>query len=144
VLGTGGAGEFWPIIVMSGFLTGVYGAAAEIVLLFVFGAIALGTLVPILSDSGILPTPLGSAVLGTGVAGEFWPIIVMSGFLTGVYGAAAEIVLLFVFGAIDADVGASLIGAAMVSVLVYPLIATAISGPEEWSPDVVASTEAEY
>ncbi len=47
-------------------------------------------------------------------------------------------------GAIDADVGASLIGAAMVSVLVYPLIATAISGPEEWSPDVVASTEAEY
>jgi Kef-type K+ transport system membrane component KefB len=273
---------------------------------------ALGTLVPILSDSGILPTPLGRAVLGTGVAGEFWPIIVMSVFLTGVYGAAAEIVLLFVFGAIalgtaylamrarpprvvailretlhstgqaavrlsialiaalvllandvgfdfvlgafaaglivglaldnpegaivrmrlegigfgllipvyfvatgltfdldslltarglglavlflslllvvrgtpallwlrelgprgagsvaffgatalplvvaivdlgtgrgaiDADVGASLIGAAMVSVLVYPLIATAIIGPEEWSPDVVASAEAEY
>ena len=47
-------------------------------------------------------------------------------------------------GAIDADVGASLIGAAMVSVLVYPLIATAIIGPEEWSPDVVASAEAEY
>jgi hypothetical protein len=31
-----------------------------------------------------------------------------------------------------------------VSVLVYPLSATAICGPEEWSPDVVASTEAEY
>ena len=55
---------------------------------------------PILSDSGILPTPLGTAVLGTGVAGEFWPIIVMSIFLTGVYGAAAEIALLVVFGAI--------------------------------------------
>ncbi len=38
---------------------------------------ALGTLVPILSDAGVLPTPLGSAVLGTGVAGEFWPIIVI-------------------------------------------------------------------
>jgi Kef-type K+ transport system membrane component KefB len=47
-------------------------------------------------------------------------------------------------GAIDADVGASLIGAAMVSVLVYPLIATAIANAEEWAPDTVASTEAEY
>ena len=37
---------------------------------------ALGTLVPILADAGLLPTPLGSAVLGTGVAGEFWPIVV--------------------------------------------------------------------
>ena len=273
---------------------------------------ALGTLVPILSDSGILPTPLGTAVLGTGVAGEFWPITIMSVFLTGIYGAAAEIALLFLFGAvtigtafvamrarpprlvgiiretlhstgqaavrlsialiaalvllahdvgfdfvlgafaaglivglvldnpeggvvrmrlegigfgllipiyfvatgltfdldslltasglalaalflvlllvvrgtpallwlrdlgprgtasvaffgatqlplvvaivgigadrgaIDADVGASLIGAAMVSVLVYPMIAGAISGTEDWAPDTVASTEAEY
>jgi Kef-type K+ transport system membrane component KefB len=47
-------------------------------------------------------------------------------------------------GAIDGDVGASLIGAAMVSVLVYPLIAGAIYGAEEWAPDTVASTEAEY
>ena len=61
---------------------------------------SLGTLVPILSDSGILPTPLGTAVLGTGVAGEFWPIVVISVFLTGVYGAGTEVVLLFVFGAI--------------------------------------------
>ena len=47
-------------------------------------------------------------------------------------------------GAIDADVGASLISAAMVSVLVYPLIAGAISGAEDWVPDTIASTEAEY
>jgi Kef-type K+ transport system membrane component KefB len=296
-----------------GYLLQLAGLGAEGWLLGIaLSTTALGTLVPILSDSGILPTPLGRAVLGTGVAGEFWPIIVMSVFLTGVYGAAAEIVLLFVFGAIalgtaflamrarpprvvailretlhstgqaavrlsialiaalvllandvgfdfvlgafaaglivglaldnpegaivrmrlegvgfgflipiyfvatgltfdldslltarglglavlflslllvvrgtpallwlrelgprgagslaffaatalplvvaivdlgtgrgaiDADVGASLIGAAMVSVLVYPLIATAIIGPEEWSPDVVASAEAEY
>jgi len=60
---------------------------------------ALGTLVPILSDSGMLSSPLGTAVLGTGVAGEFWPITVISIFLTGVYGAATEIVLLIVFGA---------------------------------------------
>jgi Kef-type K+ transport system membrane component KefB len=61
---------------------------------------SLGTLVPILSDSGLLPTPLGTAVLGTGVAGEFWPIVVMSVFLTGVYGATEEVILLLVFGAI--------------------------------------------
>ena len=58
---------------------------------------ALGTLVPILSDARLLPTELGRAVLGTGVAGEFWPIIFISVFLTGVYGAATEIVLLIVF-----------------------------------------------
>jgi Kef-type K+ transport system membrane component KefB len=45
---------------------------------------ALGALVPILSDAGLLPTRLGTAVLGTGVAGEFWPIVVISVFLTGV------------------------------------------------------------
>jgi Kef-type K+ transport system membrane component KefB len=59
---------------------------------------ALGTLVPILSDARILPTPLGRAVLGTGVAGEFWPIIFISVFLTSVYGEVTEIVLLIGFG----------------------------------------------
>ena len=37
------------------------------------------------------------AVLGTGVAGEFWPIIFISVFLTSVYGAVTEIVLLIGF-----------------------------------------------
>jgi Kef-type K+ transport system membrane component KefB len=63
---------------------------------------ALGTLVPILSDAGILPTPLGSATLGTGVAGEFWPIVVISVFLTGAYGATTELLLLLGFGALVA------------------------------------------
>ena len=75
-----------------GYLLQLAGLGAEGWLLGIaLSTTALGTLVPILSDSGILPTPLGTAVLGTGVAGEFWPIIVMSVFLTGVYGAAAEI-----------------------------------------------------
>jgi Kef-type K+ transport system membrane component KefB len=59
---------------------------------------ALGTLVPILSDARLLPTPLGRAVLGTGVAGEFWPIIFISVFLTSVYGAVTEAILLVLFG----------------------------------------------
>jgi Kef-type K+ transport system membrane component KefB len=61
---------------------------------------ALGTLVPILIDAEILPTPLGFAVLGTGVAGEFWPIIFISVFLTSTYGALTEVLLLVVFGGI--------------------------------------------
>jgi Kef-type K+ transport system membrane component KefB len=61
---------------------------------------ALGTLVPILSDAGLLPTPLGTAVLGTGVAGEFWPIIFISVFLTSAYGAGKEVLLLVGFGLI--------------------------------------------
>jgi Kef-type K+ transport system membrane component KefB len=66
---------------------------------------ALGTLVPILSDAGLLKTPLGTAVLGNGVAGEFWPIVVISVFLTGVYGSVAEVLLLFGFGAFVALAG---------------------------------------
>ena len=84
-----------------GYLLQLAGLGAEGWLLgLAVSTTALGTLVPILSDSGILPTPLGTAVLGTGVAGEFWPITVMSVFLTGVYGAGTELVLLVVFGAI--------------------------------------------
>jgi Kef-type K+ transport system membrane component KefB len=63
---------------------------------------ALGTLVPILSDSGVLATPLGSAILGTGVAGEFWPILFISIFLTSAYGKGEEVLLLLLFGAIVA------------------------------------------
>jgi Kef-type K+ transport system membrane component KefB len=63
---------------------------------------ALGTLVPILSDEHLLPTSLGRAVLGTGVAGEFWPIIFISVFLTSVYGALTEVLLLLGFGALVA------------------------------------------
>jgi len=68
---------------------------------------ALGTLVPVLADADLLPTSFGKAVLGSGVAGEFWPIVVISVFLTGVYGAFEEIVLLLVFGGIVAAASAA-------------------------------------
>ena len=71
----------------------------------------LGTLVPILSDAGLTSTPLGRAVLGTGVAGEFWPIVVISVFLTGVYGAAAEVTLLIAFGGLVALAAAAAVRA---------------------------------
>jgi Kef-type K+ transport system membrane component KefB len=67
---------------------------------------ALGTLVPILSDTGMFGTPLGSAILGTGVSGEFWPIVVISIFLTGAYGKYQEVLLLLLFAVIVAGVAA--------------------------------------
>jgi Kef-type K+ transport system membrane component KefB len=74
---------------------------------------ALGALVPVLADAGLLPTPLGRAVLGTGVAGEFWPIVFVSVFLTSVYGALAEVLLLVGFGVVIA-------GAALVALRARP------------------------
>ena len=107
VRGTAG----WGISIALGGLAGLalhaFGVDAEWWLLAVaLATTALGTLVPILADAGILPTPLGIAVLGTGVAGEFWPIVVISVFLTGVYGAAAEVILLVVFGGVVAAAAA--------------------------------------
>ena len=101
--GTGG----WAISLALGLTVGIVlehaGVDASWWLLGIaLATTALGTLVPILSDAGLLTTPLGRAVLGTGVAGEFWPIVVISIFLTGTYGAGQEIVLLFLFGGVVA------------------------------------------
>jgi Kef-type K+ transport system membrane component KefB len=99
VRGTLGWGLSLAIGITVGLLLHAAGLDAESWLLGVaLSTTALGTLVPILADARILPTPLGSAVLGAGVAGEFWPIVVISVFLTGVYGALTEAVLLVLFG----------------------------------------------
>ncbi len=97
----------WGMSLAIGMAVGVAldGAGADVewwLLAVAVSTTALGTLVPILSDARLLPTPLGRAVLGMGVAGEFWPIIFISVFLTGVYGAATEFVLLVVFGGLIA------------------------------------------
>ncbi|MGL6279717.1 MAG: cation:proton antiporter [Gaiella sp.] len=97
----------WLISITLGLIAGALLSAAGLdaewwLLGVALSTTALGTLVPILSDAGVLPTPLGRAVLGTGVAGEFWPIVVISVFLTGTYGAGTELVLLVVFGAVVA------------------------------------------
>ena len=95
----------WAISIAIGLVIGYFlhgaGLDAEGWLLGVaLSTTALGTLVPILADANLLSRTLGSAVLGAGVAGEFWPILVVSIFLTGAYGAVAETLLLLVFGGI--------------------------------------------
>ena len=85
-----------------GALLSAAGVDAEWWLGVALSTTALGTLVPILIDAGLLSTLLGSAVLGAGIAGEFWPIVVISIFLTGAYGAIEEALLLVAFGALVA------------------------------------------
>ncbi len=104
-LGLGAAG--WALSLAIGLTAGTIleetGVDAEgWVLGVALATTALGTLVPILSDAGLLRMPLGTAVLGNGVAGEFFPIVVISVFLTGVYGSVAEVLLLIGFGALVA------------------------------------------
>jgi Kef-type K+ transport system membrane component KefB len=92
----------WACSVALGLLAGVaLHAALDAewwLLAIALSTTSLGTLVPILADAGLLSTRFGSAVLGTGVSGEFWPIVVISVFLTGAYGAVTETVLLLAFG----------------------------------------------
>jgi Kef-type K+ transport system membrane component KefB len=106
----------WGISIAVGLLVGVVlqqsGVDAEWWVIGVAVATtSLGALVPILDDAGLLATPLGTAVLGTGVAGEFWPIVLISVFLTGVYGAVEEVILLVVFGVVVASAAAATVRA---------------------------------
>jgi Kef-type K+ transport system membrane component KefB len=106
----------WGISIAVGLLVGVAlqqsGVDAEWWVIGVAVATtSLGALVPILDDAGLLATPLGTAVLGTGVAGEFWPIVLISVFLTGVYGAVEEVILLVVFGVVVASAAAATVRA---------------------------------
>jgi Kef-type K+ transport system membrane component KefB len=58
---------------------------------------ALGTLLPILRDGGLLPTPLGRHVLAAGACGELFPIVLISLALTGDADRALTALLLLVF-----------------------------------------------
>jgi Kef-type K+ transport system membrane component KefB len=61
---------------------------------------ALGTLMPILRDSGVLQQRLGAWVLGAGAAGEFGPVLIVSLILAVESGHPARTVLLLVFAAV--------------------------------------------
>jgi Kef-type K+ transport system membrane component KefB len=54
---------------------------------------ALGTIMPVLRDSGDLRTPFGVAVIALGAVGEFGPLLAISLFLSGRSPLAAALVL---------------------------------------------------
>ena len=60
----------------------------------------LGTLMPVLRDSGILDERFGRYVLGAGTAGEFGPLVIVSIILAVEAGEPWRSVLLFAFAAI--------------------------------------------
>ena len=61
---------------------------------------ALGTLLPILRDSGQLETEFGRHILAVGAMGEFGPIVAVSLVLTREYSEWLQVVLMFALVAI--------------------------------------------
>lgn len=74
---------------------------AEIAVAIAVTSTALGTLLPILRDNGLINTPVGAAVLNHGAYGEVGPIVAMA-VLLSTRGAAGSILLLVVFVAVAA------------------------------------------
>ena len=74
---------------------------AEIAVAIALTSTALGTLLPILRDNGLISTPVGSSVLNHGAYGEVGPVVAMA-MLLGTRGAAGSIAVLVVFVAVAA------------------------------------------
>ena len=85
-------------------LTGVI--HATILVGLALSTTALGTLMPILRDAGILDQRFGNFVVGAGAAGEFGPVVIVSIILAFDADEPLRALLLFVFAAIV--VGATL------------------------------------
>ncbi len=96
-----GATGWLASLVIAMLAGGVLAATDQIVdPLYVGAAIcttAMGTLMPILRDSGTLETRFGNLVLAAGAAGEFGPVILISILLTGDRGSGASVAVLIVF-----------------------------------------------
>ena len=69
---------------------------AEIAVAIALVTTAIGTLLPILKDGGLLGTPVGRTIMNHGAYGELGPIIAMA-ILLGARGAAESMVVLVLF-----------------------------------------------
>ncbi|MGA8409372.1 MAG: cation:proton antiporter [Candidatus Acidiferrales bacterium] len=81
-----------------------------IMVAFALTTTALGTLIPILRDAGELDSKFGSLLLAAGATGEFGPVVVISLFLTPLYGAWREAVFMLTFLAIAFVAAAIVLG----------------------------------
>ena len=96
----------WGLSVVLGLACGAVLQATGVVINEVYVGLALtttalGALLPILRDAGILPTTFGTHMLAIGSVGEFGPIIAVAVVLSGT-GAAKSVVALVAFGVIAA------------------------------------------
>ncbi len=85
----------WAISIVLGLAAGwfVDPDAGAVFIGIALTSTALGALLPILRDAGMLRTPFGVSVLAIGAAGEFLPLIAISLFLSGRAPLHAAIVL---------------------------------------------------
>jgi Kef-type K+ transport system membrane component KefB len=72
---------------------------SEIAVAIALTSTALGTLLPILKDQGLISTPVGAAVLRHGAYGELGPVIAIA-VLLGARGALVSLLVLAAFAAI--------------------------------------------
>ncbi|MGF7124186.1 cation:proton antiporter [Rhodococcus sp. TAF43] len=72
---------------------------SEIAVAIALTSTALGTLLPILKDRGLVETPIGKAVLNHGAVGEIGPVIAMA-VLLGARGAIMSLVVLAAFAVV--------------------------------------------
>ncbi|MFC9514471.1 cation:proton antiporter [Nocardiaceae bacterium NPDC056970] len=72
---------------------------SEIAVAIALTSTALGTLLPILKDRGLVETPVGRAILNHGAIGEIGPVIAMA-VLLGARGAVFSLVVLAAFAAV--------------------------------------------
>ena len=86
------------VVALALHLTGVIHATVLVALALT--TTALGTLMPILRDSGILDQRFGRFVVGAGAAGEFGPVVIVSVILAFEADEPLRAALLFVFAAI--------------------------------------------
>jgi Kef-type K+ transport system membrane component KefB len=90
------AGIGWVVSIAIGLALGLLiepGAGAVFVGV-ALASTALGALLPILRDSGLLSTPFGVSILAVGAVGEFGPLLAISLFLSGQTPVHAALVLL--------------------------------------------------
>lgn len=109
------------IALVAGFSIGHNPAAAVVIAIALTGT-ALGTIMPILSDSGLSRGPLGAVLVPFGAIGEFAPLVAISIFLSGRSPLAGTIVLLLFL--------------AIAGVAVW----LAVTGPRGWLHRLVRST----
>jgi len=78
----------WGMSILLGFVAAVVLQATDVIAAELFVGLALtttalGALVPILRDAGLMPTPFGTHVMAVGSVGEFGPIIAIALVLSG-------------------------------------------------------------
>jgi Kef-type K+ transport system membrane component KefB len=72
---------------------------AEVAVAIALTSTALGTLLPILKDAGLLDSALGRTVMNHGAYGELGPVVAMS-VLLGAHGPAESLIVLVVFAVV--------------------------------------------